>query len=450
MSGEDHLGLFKTAFSQWLLTSYSVEIRYIARKTDNANYKILSAYLAFLPIATPSPINFRVATSKIVAGFEQLSNLTLKEIEGLTNGIEVGKLRLKNLEISLESKSGLSFHSEMISNDRWFCDAHLIVLGDALDAFSAVEVAEINNELRLNELPFDGVNDLLSYLRLSDCVASYKQPYIEVRISPPIDLIVEKCKLSNGQLHLVLHAHLGLDLKNISLAIRTFPEALSMRRQVAKDVIWTTKVDHQVGYLELDINNSFASEAILMLGKNTIRRQFFEDISKVPNKRLVTLSFFDKELKRLKEGLFGTDGVAFEKAVNALAYLLGFSGCILNESDAPDIILSTPNENVVIIECTTRIGDFDNKLGKLVDRKNSLIKELAASGDSRKVYSYLVCGQAKDRIVIDAKKLAVHKVTLLTQESLQDLLGRLKFPENLEQLLIQDEVILENFLMQQN
>lgn len=450
MSGEDQLALFNTAFSQWLLTPYSVEIRYIARKIDNASCKIISAYLAFLPIATPSPINFRVATSKIVAGFEQLSDLTLSEIERLTSDIGLGQLSLENLEILLESKSGLSFHSEMISNDRWFCDAHLIVLGDALDPFSAVELAEINNELRFNNLPFDGVNDLLNYLRLPDCITSYKQSQIEVRISPPIDLISEKCKLSDGKLHLTLHAHLGVDSKKVSLAIRTFPEDLSMRQQVAKDVKWSTEKDYQLGYLEVNIQNSFASEAILMLGKNTIRRQFFEDMSKVPNRRLTALSFFDRDLKRLKSSLFGTDGAAFEKAISSLAYLFGFSGCILNETDAPDIILSSPNGNVVIIECTTRIGDFDNKLGKLVDRKNSLSKELVASGDSRKIYSYLICGLPKDQIVVDERKLAVHKVTLLTQESLQNLLGRLKFPEDLEQLLIHDEALLDNFLMQQN
>lgn len=448
MSGEDQLTLFKTAFSQWLFTPYSVEIRYIARKIDDTNYKILSAYQAFFPVATPSPIKFTVATSKIIAGFAQLSNLTLDEINELTNGIELGKLSIENLNLSLESKSGLSFYSEMISNDRWYCDAHLMILGDALESFSAVEIAEINNELRLNELPFDGINDLLSYLRLPDCITTYKQPQIEVRISPPVDLIFENCKLSDSKLHLTLHAHPALKFEELSLAIRVFPEDLSKRLQVAKNIKWSNEHDRQVGYIEIDIQNAFASEVILMLGNNIIRRQFFDDIAKVPNRRLTTLSFFDNELERLKNGLFGQDSVAFEKAVNSLTYLLGFSGCTLNETNAPDIILSSPDENIVVIECTTKINDFEKKLGSLVDRKNSLIKQLAASGDSRKVYSYLVCGQPKDQIVIDAKKLAAHKVTLLTQESLNDLLERLKFPENLEQLLAQDEASLESLLAQ--
>jgi hypothetical protein len=322
MSGEDQLTLFKTAFSQWLLTPYSVEIRYIARKIDDANYKILSAYVAFFPIATPSPIKFTVATSKIIAGFAQLSNLTLDEINKLTNGIDLGKLSIDNLNLSLESKSGLSFYSEMISNDRWYCDAHLMILGDALEGFSAVEIAEINNELRLNELPFDGINDLLNYLRLSDCITTYKQPQIEVRISPPVDLISEDCKLSDNKLQLTLHAHPALEIEELSLAIRVFPEDLSKRLQVAKNIKWSTEHNRQVGNIEIDIQNAFASEVILMLGNNIIRRQFFDDIAKVPNRRLTTLSFFDNELERLKNGLFGQDSVAFEKAVNSLTYLL--------------------------------------------------------------------------------------------------------------------------------
>lgn len=449
LSGCSQLDLFKGAVAKWLCEPYSAEIKYIALKNGDSSHKILSCALFLWPTASLTPVSTKIYTSQIVAGHEHFSNISLKGLHELISGIESGNLELGNLSLTLEQKSELSFYSEMISNDRWFCDAHLIVRGGNQHQFSAIELANLNNELRLNDLPFDGVTDLLNYLQLPNCISSGENPRLEVRISPPIDLILNECHLAKGKLQLTLHAHPSLNLNDVSLALRTFSEGHSTRKQIAKEVEWVANGDKQIGIYKQDIHDAFASQAILMLAKNPVRRQFFDDITKVPNRRLSVLSFFDKELKRLKSCLAGTDAVAFEKAVNSLAYLLGFSGHILNESDAPDIILSSPNENLVIIECTTKVSDFENKLGKLVDRKNSLIKELENSGDSRKVYGYLICGLPRDQIVTDEKKLASHKVTLLTRESLHELLERLKFPENLEQLLIQDEEILENLLMQQ-
>lgn len=450
MSGEDHLGLFRTASSLWLCDPYSLEIRYVARKVNESSGDILSCFVAFYPIAWPKSENIRVMTSQIIAGRERLSNVSIIELRKILGQLEGGKLNLENLELTLESKSSLSFFTEMVSNDRWFCDAHLVILGDALDPFSTVEIAKINSELRLNQLPFDGMHDLFDYFNLQDCISTYKQPQIEIRISPPIDLISSQCHTSNGKFNLILNAHPNLEKKNVSLAIRTFTSAnqsLPLRKQIAEHIKWLKENDRQIGTLEIDVENAFTSQAILMLGTNTVRREFFEDIAKVPNRRLFTLSFFDKELKRLKLALYGSDSDQFEKAVNSLAYLLGFSGCLMNETNAPDIILSSPNENLVIIECTTKISDFSSKLGKLVDRKNSLIKELSDLGDPRKVYSYLVCGLPKDQININERELATHKVTLITQELINGLLNKLKFPQNLEQLLIEDEATLEKYLL---
>ena len=205
MSGEDQLELFRTASSQWLCNPYSVEIRYVARKGSKKTGKILSCFVAFYPIAWSISDKVRVSTSQIVAGRERISNISLDVLKNILENLEGGKLSLENLELTLESKSNLSYFTEMISNDRWFCDAHLVTLGDALDSFTTVEIAKINSELRLGRLPFDGINDLFDYFSLPDCISTYKQPQIEIRISPPVDLISSQCQTSNGKFNLTIH-----------------------------------------------------------------------------------------------------------------------------------------------------------------------------------------------------------------------------------------------------
>lgn len=450
MSGEDHLGLFKSAANEWLCDPYSVEIRYLAIREDDANV-LLSCTINFWPIKFATQKSLAIVANNLIAGQEQLNDLSLEEIMLFINSLEQGNLVLNNITLSLIANDSLSFYTEMISNDRWYCDAHLLILGEHKNPISNIEIAKINSALRQEKLPFDGLNDLVTYLNLPDPFSSQRPPQIEIRISPPTDIRIEESSLSKGKFNLTLHAHPKLNTKNISLAFRTFPETLTSRKQVSSQIKWNSRKDGlQVGKLALGAAKAFAVQAILMVGSNTVRRQFFDDILKVPNRRLFAISAFDKDLKMLKQALSDTHSSNFEKAVNSLAYILGFSGGVINETNAPDLILSTPSENLVIIECTTRIADFYAKLGKLVDRKNSLITLLESSGDSRKVYSYLVCGLPKNQIAHDENYFAKHKVTLLTKESLDELLNQLKFPQDLEKLLSADEKILENLLLQNN
>lgn len=450
MSGEDHLELFKSAASEWLCDPYSVDIRYIAIRENNVNI-LLACVINFYPIKFTTSRNLSLTANNLIAGQEQINDLSLDKLKIFIANLELGKLDLKNLSMSLLSNERLSFYTEMISNDRWYCDAHLLILGDFRNSISNIEIAKINSALRHGELPFDGLNDLVTYLNLPDPFSGQRQPQIEIRISPPIDIRIEESSLSKGKFNLILHAHPKLNTNNITLAFRTFPETLTSRKQVSSKIKWKLKKDGlQIGKLGIRETKAFAVQAILLAGSNTVRRQFFDDILKVPNRRLFAISAYDKDLKMLKQALSDTGSDKFEKAVNSLAYILGFSGCVLNEMNAPDIILSTPSENLVVIECTTRIADFATKLGKLVDRKNALITLLEKSGDSRKVYSYLVCGLPKNQIRHSELDLARDKVTLLTKETLDELLNQLKFPRDLEKLLSDDEKILENLLLQSN
>jgi hypothetical protein len=450
MSSEGHLDLFKSAANEWLCDPYSVEIRYLAIREDDANV-LLSCSINFWPIKFATQKSLAVVANNLIAGQEQLNDMSLNKIKLFINNLEEGKLVLNDMTLSLIANHSLSFYTEMISNDRWYCDAHLLVLGEHKNPISNIEITKINSALRQGKLPFDGLNDLVTYLNLPDPFSGQRQPQIEIRISPPTDIRIEESSLSKGKFNLILHAHPKLNTKNISLAFRTFPETLTSRKQVSSQIKWKSKKDGiQVGKLVIGAAKAFAVQAILMVGSNTVRRQFFDDILKVPNRRLFAISAFDKDLKMLKQALSDTHSSNFEKAVNSLAYILGFSGGVINETNAPDIILSTPNESLVVIECTTRMADFATKLGKLVDRKNALITLLESSGDSRKVYSYLVCGLPKNQIAHDENYFARHKVTLLTRESLDEILNQLKYPQDLEKLLSADEKNLENLLLQNN
>ena len=222
MSGEGHLDLFKSAANEWLCDPYSVEIRYLAIHEDDANV-LLSCSINFWPIKFATQKSLAVVANNLIAGQEQLNDMSLDKIHLFINNLEQGKLILNDITFSLISNDSLSFYTEMISNDRWYCDAHLLVLGKHKNPISNIEMAKINSALRQGELPFDGLNDLVTYLNLPDPFSGQRQPQIEIRISPPTDIRIEESSLSKGKFNLILHAHPKLNTKNISLAFRTFP-----------------------------------------------------------------------------------------------------------------------------------------------------------------------------------------------------------------------------------
>jgi hypothetical protein len=450
VSGEDYRKLFDTAASQWLCDPYSIEIRFIASKADKADgaNQLLSCVVNFWPIAIESQ-NYRVSTDHIVAGRQVINDHNLADVHKFLSTLESGQLVIDEESYNFSANSP-SYYTEMISTDRWLCDAHLLILGDQFQPLSNVTLSIINSQLRCGQFPFDGVQDLLAYLNLTDTLTTFKQSQIDIRISPPVDIRIDESFLSNSKARVVLHAHPNFDTSNIFLAIREIPESPQGRKQLAHKIKWRKKKDRQIGTLLVPSKKAIAVQAILMAGPNMVRRQFFEDLSKVPNRRFFAVSLFDKEFKRLKNALNENNQDSFEKAVNTLAYLSGLAGCVMNETDAPDIILSSPNENLVLIECTTRIADFSNKLGKLVDRKNALINMLQKSGDSRRVYGYLVCSLPKAQIAFNEVELARHKITLLTKESLELLLDRAKFPQDIEAILEEDEKVFEETLIKKS
>ncbi|HZV62610.1 MAG TPA: hypothetical protein VFF75_09350 [Methylophilaceae bacterium] len=445
MSSE-YIKLFESAQSKWLCDPYSLEIRYIARENE-----LLACVARLWLLGSGSGHCFHLNTSQISAGREYFKDCSTEKLNTYIDQLKQGKLVLNDKTFHLKMKNGLSYYSEMISRERWFCDAHLRVIGEAIYPFSPAEISKINDELRHAAIPFDGLPDLINYLDLSDPLSGHSQSAVELRIFPPIDMRIADSNLSKEKFTLILHGHSKLNTQEIALAIRMFPEHEKSRKQLASSIKWSKEKDGtQVGKLQIQAKKTFAVLAILMVGGNTVRRQFYDDFQRLPNRRLVAVSKFDENLKMLRRGLSEVDATAFEIAVNSLAYLLGFSGSVLNETDAPDIILSSPEENLVIVECTTRIKDFSVKLNKLVDRKNALISLLAEANDSRKVYCYLVCGLPREQIAYEAKELARHKVTLLTKESLDFLLTQLKFPMDLEQMLWEDEKQLEALIQADN
>lgn len=349
-----------------------------------------------------------------------------------------GIIEIQGKQYSLHAEQRLDFFSEMVRRDRWFSNLHLEVIGSRITTPLNVDFITIDSQLRTNDLPFDGLPDLISWLGLREPHPSEVTPSINIYVNPPVDIVIDACKLQNDDFSLVLHAHPRFDVARMHLAVRAAPgKALSGRKQVAQDILWNTESKERLeGFARVSLEHADSALAMLQIGETTVRRQWFLDPVKSRNSRLMASQLFDKDLRMIRLAVLESqDAGRFEKGIAALLFILGFSPATQVETDSPDLIVTTPGGKVILIECTLRVADFGQKVGKLVDRCRALSKVFKSSEHYAPVYGALVCSLPKDQIASHFGVLEDNRIFLVTKDDLHSAFNRIQFPSDPDELI---------------
>lgn len=422
---KDH---FLQQASEWICDSYSIAVTYLATSQGKDSF-VLDASLVAFPFPLNKPDSFSVKAGTLLAGqrfFQSLpKKMALKWIADATSG----HLNLPDLKLRLQTGSSAEFYSNTPDKDTWFSDLHLQVSGSKLNPAAHSESIQNEHALRCAQPPFDGIADLGSLLQLSDQRVNGQAPRISIRVLPPVDMDFSKSSLSDDKFKFFLSAHSKFKVDLLSLGIRELPgDGTKSRKQVSDEIRWkTTRNGVREGYLEASFSNADSVLILMSVGGRTTRRQWFIDRDKAANSRYVATQLFDRDLKQLKSSVLEPlDSARFERGVASLLFLLGFSPSIQVETQAPDIVIATAGGKLAIVECTTRIADFQNKLGKLVDRRNELVKALEASGHHIRVDALLVCALPRAQVAVDESRLVHHHITLLCKEELNQAFNQVR------------------------
>lgn len=422
---------FIDAVENWVCDPYTVVIQYIAQRIDGA-ISIRGASIDLFPLPFPKDLSFSLDSGEILAGHILLHGQSREAIFRIIENAVNGKLEIGVGAISLKNEGAFSYYSEHLYGDKWFSGLHLQVSGNqsALAQLPYQNVARIEAQLRRSSPPFDGLQDLSTWLSLNNPLQTNQPPSITIRVGTPVDIILPESRLDQDELSLVLHAHPQFDLGKYEVAINTMPgDGVHGRFLASSRIKWKKKVSKgkREGKARIKLKNADSAFMMLTIGEITVRRHWLPDPKKASNSRLVSTQLFDNDLKQVRNALFDSqDPNRFEKGVGALFFLMGFSPGMQVESDAPDIIAATPSGRLVVVECTMRIADFSSKLGKLVDRKNALLKELQGSRIPNRVEGILVCRLPKSQIAINVSELKSHQIILLTEEDLQHAITMLR------------------------
>jgi hypothetical protein len=182
-----------------------------------------------------------------------------------------------------------------------------------------------------------------------------------------------------------------------------------------------------------------------MIGTSTIRRQWITDPNKARNNRYMAVNHFDRELRKIRTAILeSADSAKFEQGIAALLFLLGYSPAQQLETDSPDLIVTTPGGQLLLIECTLKTSDLPAKLGKLVDRRGSLTKSLASAGHQTEILAVLVCQLPRNQIAAHNEELRSRKVLLLAHEDLASGFDRVRYPTDPDKIVAEARAALQS------
>jgi hypothetical protein len=349
-----------------------------------------------------------------------------------------GRIKIDSSVLEMKETQSLSYYSESMHRDQWYSNLKLSINGNRSNTPPMPDQSLLDTHLRCADPPFDGMRDLCSWLGFSDNQLSRSGPTIAVQVLPPIDLIFDKCGLSGNRLTLSLLATKSFDTKRFHLAVHAIPvDGLVSRLQVASKISWADQDSGlMIGTAVIEVEKMDSALVMLSVGNATIRRQWILDPTRAQNNRLVAVQLFDKELRMLKQSVLQTaDSNRFELGVEALLFLLGFAPTVMIEKDAPDLIVASPSGRLILVECTTRIADFNSKLGKLIDRRGLAVKVMQESGHGNVIHAALVCALPRDQIAISEAELVKHNILLVTADELTKVLHQTRFPTDPDKLL---------------
>lgn len=428
---------FLKSSTEWVCDSFSLSIRYLAVR-DQGVIKILDAALSAGPLPLNKKFDFSIETRSLVAGQKTFPKLSKDALNKKIKEASEGRVEVNGMHLILDASAPHSYYSDPPHQEKWFFNLHLLIQGGPPPARDFYESVELDQALRCVDPPFDGSNDLCTWLQLSDPRSAGRQSTINIHVNPPVDVMFDGTSLTSNTLHALIHAHSKFDISRIGLAVREFPgEGVKTRKQASSEISWKRiKNGLRPGILKLSLTKADSVLIMLTVAGRIVRRHWFLDPDKAINSRYVATQLFDKDLKQLKDAVLSpVDQDRFERGISSLLFLLGFSPAIQVETQAPDIVVTTPTDKIAVVECTTRIADFQSKLGKLVDRRNALVKTLGTTGHNLRVDAFLVCGLPRTQIAADENLLAQHQVTLLSREDLTQAFDRLRNPASPDEML---------------
>jgi len=337
------------------------------------------------------PLQFDCAT--VIAGRFALAELGITA-QKLIDEVLDGQLPTPSQAIMFAPKNDGSysayrtpFHEDGLSRERRL-ELLSITGGPKWDL---VKQPTLDWELKAAETPFDGLAELMGTLRLGAVPGDATEFDVVAPTVVEVDLaaIVEGTDARPG-----VRLYKGLDRAQCALGYRVMLKGLVVDRgRIGGDKMHWIPVDgedYEIGTGNVQIPMGAVIHCMASFGGVAYHHGWVIDPACLQNPLRAVYEVFDPDMLKLNEncdlpGSRGTNAREFEFAISWILSLMGFRVMVLgsskNTQEAVDLIATTPEGHVLVVECTAGVIKAD-KIAQLSSRVQVVRERLDTSGSS--------------------------------------------------------------------
>jgi hypothetical protein len=421
-----------------MLPAYRYAVLSYAAIVHEGTTAVLRARLD-LSIDVSGPIKQPLATAHLFAGQIQLSTTAESAetwIRSVVSGdwLPVVEHRLLKLlpRVPLAYSDGYSAYYEPPSPRIQAGRAiqRLTLSGINRDQIIGLRYVEIDRELA--DVGIDSVNELMQIYGLRGS----GETTLEITAGP-VSVMDTESRLDGRRAFVSFSLARALRTELFGISVRSAgPNSIGPLSTLnGQNIEWRQQRDSLLGLWEFELATSDIIDCRTTYAGRVQEVVRLSDPNTLPNSRRTLLSLVDPELKRLRELLTRPSGKQrddFESAVALLLQMLGFApmhiGAMSGWSGEPDILVSCPSGDVLLVECTTGAPD-DEKVSMLVSRRARTREDLLrAQGETvLDVTAMLVTSLPSAELEAVRRKSDECDVLLLCREDLEWAISRSEF-----------------------
>jgi len=439
----------------------SIDIRCISVPHGEQLYNLASR--AYLDSRAPGDIESFATQLPTDSPLRLIHHVTeIAVIRKFLEGLAAGRLTLDNTLVLATPPPGLretrpdqisytfhDLHTLYVPSYPYWSNHELRSDGQATLAellrYCGLDEATVNNALRSDQRPSDGIAGLLKYFlgsRTDDLERRYG-----VEVIAPLEVLFdeERCRLHGGQLDVhvragspkvLAEAHVGVfahGFDGVPASFTVVPNAVLHEDH-------PTAKDHELGHINVQCDKPRAT-LFLRVGNVCVNRIRLTDPAHyATNPRVLAYDAFDPGQKKLVEWIEATQKKAdkqrdFEHAVARLFYLLGMQTDVVWITDAVDVMVLDMSIRVMLaVECTVGPVDSD-KISKLAHRTRALEDVLPAG------FNVIAVLATSLKVLEEPERVQAgqNKIAILLQQDLLDFL-QLASPQSVSSVQITDMI----------
>lgn len=413
----DNVSLVQGAYQQ-------VWFHYVAIKT-NSDYRICRGQLSFFPSRPAVPATMELTRSIQAGCFSiaefgyDIQQFLLALCQGAVNG-PLGPLRyFGDGSIKLEFVPLLpEARQERMSR---------LILSHPYQTHDERR-RQYDWELRACSHPYDNLDEVAHEYRCGQLSAD--DAIVDI-VLPNVAAVTNNSTIQGSTATVELTIAAPLDESKANLGYRVIVAGRCIERStvIGSQFSWQLAGGLKFGRVEFTVPTSSLLQCFAIYDGVAQHVWYIGDPANSQNPRRAALEAFDPSLSIVREAITPLrkgNAREFESGVSALFWLLGFGVAHLNgpkHGDSVDLIATSLNGNMALIECTTGLLREDTKMAKLLSRTHIVRQRLNQSGASHiALLPTMVTSKHREEIKSEVETANRDGIYVLAREDILELL----------------------------